>query len=128
MTVKNNGLTLGNNTYDILRQVTQYWLPALATLYFTLAGIWGFPFGEQVIGTIAALEVFLGVILGISKSSWKNEGNQITPSDQGYDGALVADLNNPEKDIYSIEVNEEPSNFIDKGYMVLKVENPADSQ
>lgn len=128
MTVKKNGLTLGDNTYDVLRQVTQYWLPGLATLYFSLASIWGFPFGEQVIGTIAALEVFLGAILGISKSSWKNEGNQFTPVDQGYDGALVADLEGSEKDIYSIELDQEPSELLDKGYMILKVQKPTNSQ
>jgi hypothetical protein len=41
-------------------------LPALGTLYFALAGIWGFPYGEQIVGTITAVDTFLGVILGIS--------------------------------------------------------------
>ena len=41
-------------------------LPALGTLYFALAGIWGFPYGEQIVGTITAIDTFLGVILGIS--------------------------------------------------------------
>lgn len=41
-------------------------LPALGTLYFALAGIWGFPYGDAVVGTITAVDTFLGTILGIS--------------------------------------------------------------
>ena len=47
-----------------------YLLPAAGTLYFTLAGIWGLPYGEQVVGTITAVDTFLGVILGISTSQY----------------------------------------------------------
>ena len=47
-----------------------YFLPALGTLYFALAGIWGLPYGEQLVGTITAIDTFLGVILGISKSKY----------------------------------------------------------
>lgn len=47
-----------------------YFLPALGTLYFALAGIWGLPYGEQLVETITAIDTFLGVILGISKSKY----------------------------------------------------------
>ena len=57
---------LSNKTYDVLKWIAQLLLPALGTLYFALAGIWGFPYGEQIVGTITAVDTFLGVILGIS--------------------------------------------------------------
>ena len=57
---------LTNKTYDILKWVALILLPAIGTLYFALAGIWGFPYGEQVVGTITAIDAFLGAILGIS--------------------------------------------------------------
>jgi hypothetical protein len=57
---------MSNRTYDVLKWIAQLLLPALGTLYFALAGIWGFPYGEQIVGTITALDTFLGVILGIS--------------------------------------------------------------
>ena len=57
---------LNNKTYNILKWVALVLLPALGTLYFALAGIWGFPYGEQIVGTITAIDTFLGVILGIS--------------------------------------------------------------
>lgn len=67
------GTLLNNKQYDILKWVAQILLPALGTLYFALAGIWGFPFGEQIVGTITAIDTFLGVILGISSSQYKKE-------------------------------------------------------
>jgi hypothetical protein len=59
-----------NTTYDILKFIAQIVLPALGTLYFALAGIWGWPYGEQVVGTLAAIDTFLGAILGISTKNY----------------------------------------------------------
>ena len=63
-------MTFNNKTYDILKWVAQILLPALGTLYFGLAGIWGFPYGEQIVGTITVIDTFLGVILGISSANY----------------------------------------------------------
>ena len=52
--------------FDALKFVAQVVLPALGTLYFALSSIWGLPYGEQVVGTITALDCFLGAVLGIS--------------------------------------------------------------
>lgn len=59
-------MTISDKTYDVLKWTAQYLLPAAGTLYFALAGIWGLPYGEQVVGTVTAVDTFLGVILGIS--------------------------------------------------------------
>ena len=58
---------MSNKVYDTLKWIAMYLLPAIGTLYFALAGIWGLPYGEQIVGTITAVDTFLGVILGISK-------------------------------------------------------------
>ena len=63
-------MKLSNKVYDILKWIAMYLLPALGTLYFALAGIWGFPYGEQIVGTITAIDTFLGVILGISTTKY----------------------------------------------------------
>ena len=60
-----------NKTYDILKYIAQIVLPALGTLYFALAQIWGLPYGEEVVGTITAVDAFLGAILGISSAAYK---------------------------------------------------------
>ena len=62
---------MSNKMYDILKWIAQYLLPGLGTLYFALAGIWGLPYGEEIVGTITAIDTFLGVILGISNAQYK---------------------------------------------------------
>lgn len=62
-----------NKTYDALKFVAQILLPALGTLYFALAQIWGLPYGEAIVGTITAVDLFLGTLLGISSSEY-NKG------------------------------------------------------
>ena len=57
---------MSNKVYDVLKWIAMYLLPALGTLYFALASIWGLSYGEQIVGTITAIDTFLGVILGIS--------------------------------------------------------------
>lgn len=64
-------MKLSNKVYDILKWIALYLLPALGTLHFALSGIWGLPYGEQVVGTITAADTFLGVLLGISSASYK---------------------------------------------------------
>lgn len=57
---------MNNKMYDILKWIAQILLPALGALYFALASIWGLPYAEQIVGTITAVDAFLGAILGIS--------------------------------------------------------------
>ena len=66
-------MKLTNKVYDTLKWIAMYFLPALGTLYFALAGIWGFPFGEEIVGTLTAVDTFLGVVLGISTVQYKKE-------------------------------------------------------
>ena len=61
---------MSNKFYDVLKWTAMIALPALGTLYFALAGIWGFPYAEQVVGTITAVDTFLGVVLGISTANY----------------------------------------------------------
>lgn len=63
-------MKLNDKVYDVLKWIAQYLLPALGTLYFALSTIWGFPYGEQVVGTITAIDAFLGAILGISSATY----------------------------------------------------------
>ena len=64
-------MKMTNKVYDVLKWIAMYLLPAIGTLYFALAGIWSLPYGEQVVGTITAVDTFLGVLLGISNAQYK---------------------------------------------------------
>lgn len=68
-------MKMSNKVYDILKWVAMYVLPALGTFYFALAGIWGFPFGEEIVGTLTAIDTLLGAVLGISSAKYNKDGN-----------------------------------------------------
>lgn len=69
-------MTMSNKVYDVLKFIAQIVLPALATFYLTLAGIWGLPFGEQVSGTIMAVDTLLGAVLMISSNKYNKENEE----------------------------------------------------
>ena len=66
-------MKMDNRTFDILKWVAQLLLPAAGALYFALAGLWGFPYGEQIVGTITAVDAFLGAILGLSTVQYNKQ-------------------------------------------------------
>lgn len=98
--------------YDILKWLAQIVLPALGTLYFALSTIWGLPKGEEVVGTITAIDAFLGAILGLSTSQYNKSGK---------DGRIVIDETNSDKDIYRMEFNGDPAGIKDKSQVTFVV-------
>ena len=68
-------MKMTDKVYDVLKWVAQILLPAVATLYFAIAQIWGLPYGEQIVGTITAIDAFLGALLGISTYQYNKDRN-----------------------------------------------------
>ena len=101
---------LNDKVYNVLKWVTMIVLPALGTLYFTLGGLWNWPYGEQVVGTITAIATFFGVILGISTAKYKGDG--------------VITLENDEAK--SIEMGLTDDELKNKKTVTLKVANTKD--
>lgn len=66
-------MVLNNSVYNVLKYIAQIVLPALGALYFALSQIWGLPYGEEIVGTITALDCFLGAILGISTAVYNKK-------------------------------------------------------
>ena len=66
-------MKISNKTYDVLKWIALYLLPSLGTLYFVLSGIWNLPYSEEVVGTITAVDAFLGVLLGISTAQYNKQ-------------------------------------------------------
>lgn len=69
-------MRLSDKVYNVLKWVAQIVLPALATLYFALSSIWGLPYGEQIVGTITAIDAFLGALLGVSTARYNKEQSE----------------------------------------------------
>ncbi len=64
---------MSNKLYDALKWIAMYLLPALGTLYFALSGIWGLPYGEEIVGTFTAIDTCLAVLLGISSANYNKK-------------------------------------------------------
>lgn len=116
----NTAKSLINNTqYDFLKALAQYVFPAAGVLYFALSGLWGFPHPTEVVGTITAVDTFLGVSLGVLKK-------QYLGSDSAYDGTLHLDATDPNAVVLSKLVVETPGNVLaGQDSVTLKVNNVA---
>lgn len=111
-----------NHVYDKLKIICLYVLPAVATLYFTLASIWDWlPYAQQVVGTIAAVETFLGALLGISTKHYNEKNNEP-------DGTMKVDSSDPEKEVYELNLNIPVEQLGEKDQVVFKVENVEDGE
>lgn len=75
-------MKMSNKVYDILKYIALIVLPALGTLYFALAKIWGFPYGAEIVGTISAVDAFLGALLKISTDQYNKEQQPPNEEDQ----------------------------------------------
>jgi hypothetical protein len=102
-------MTLSNKKYDVLKWIAQYFLPALAALWLGLAKVWGFPYGTEIGATLSLIDVFLGAVLGISSKNYKGDGD------------LVINTEDPEKDVYSLELNGDISELAEKKSVTFKV-------
>lgn len=61
---------LPDKVYDVLKYVAQIVLPGVTTFWLALAGIWGFPYAEQIGGTLAAIDTLLGTLLCLSTAAY----------------------------------------------------------
>lgn len=80
-------MKLSNKFYNALKFVALVLLPAVSTLYVALAGVLDLPNVEQVVGTIAAVDTFLGLLLKSASSQYLKgagtDGDLIVTEDEG---------------------------------------------
>jgi len=112
---------LNNKWYNVLKFIAQIALPGLGTFYFTLGDLWNFPNVAQVVGTIMAIDTFLGVLLGLSSVQYNKVGGK-------YAGAINLEWNpNPEAGgpakVFMLELAEPAVNLENETEVSLKVNN-----
>jgi hypothetical protein len=111
---------LNPKTYDRLKFLALVVLPALATLYFALAGIWHLPAAEQIIGTIAAIDTFLGAVLHLSSNSYKT-------SDARFGGEIQVGRTPSGGKSYTLALNDDPQDLDERGEVTFKIVRPTTS-
>ena len=106
---------LSNRAYDILNWVALTTLPALGTLYFAMASIWGLPGAEKVLGSLAALSTFIGALIKVSNRTYHN-------SESKYDGTMDiwTDPATGTK-LHSLNLNRDPETLSESSDIKFKI-------
>lgn len=105
---------ISGKLYDGLKYTAQIFLPALGTLYFTLAGIWNLSSADKVVGTIMAVDFFLGLLLGLS---------QVNYNKQIAEGVMNVEEGSRGQTRYSLELDGDPAELPEKKEVHFKVQN-----
>lgn len=106
---------LSNKIYDVLVFVAQILLPAAGSLYFALAGVWGFSNADTVVGTIVVVDTFLGALLGLNKLAYNS-------SEAKYDGTMEVFRTVEGKKTFSLNLNSDPQDLDQKKEVIFKVD------
>lgn len=116
--------TLSDEAYGLVRLLTTVYLPGLSTLYFALSSIWGLPAAEQVVGTIAAVNVFLGLVLAQSRKNYNDSDNPA--------GRFVGDVSvvkgQSGAEMVNLEFNQPPAQVLAQPEIKLKVKDVTPQQ
>lgn len=114
-TPPSTGLVLPSKWYDVLKPVVTIVLPAFATFYLTLSGIWGLPAADKVTATTTAVTTLLGVLMGISTRNYNK-------SELKYDGSIEVSLDDTGKKTFALVLNGDPYQLDEKTELVFKME------
>lgn len=107
---------LSDKVYNALKIVAQYVLPGAASLYFGLSQIWNLPYPDQIVGTIMAIDTFLGAILGVSLVQY----NKMVRSNEYVQSSMLSLEVTEPKTMFSMS-----KNTYDILYWVVQVALPA---
>lgn len=104
-------MVLNSKVYDILKWLVQIVLPAIGACYAALAALWGFPYAEQVVGSISAICVLLGACLRISNSNYNGDGVLTVNSD----------LDDDDENKYNLTLTKDLATLANKKSFVVTV-------
>ena len=79
-----------------------------------LAGIWGLPYADKIVGTVAAVNLFVGVLVGVSKKIYDDTGGK-------YDGTVDVTIDEVGKKTFSLNLDGDPDDLDQKTEIVFRV-------
>ena len=103
-------LNMSNMLYDFLNALVRIILPAAGSMYFALAEIWGLPYATQIVGTIAVITTFFGLVIMLARKGWQ------------VDDELLVDTGDPDGIAFGFKDDPRLIENLEDGQMVsLKV-------
>lgn len=110
---KNSALVVSDKTYSTLKHLAAVGLPGLSTLYVALATAWHWPDTAAVVGSIAAINVFVGLFMTLSSNNFANTFTR-------YAGDLLVSTDGSKS--LSLAISSDVLSGLDKiGEVLLKV-------
>jgi hypothetical protein len=120
----NSGLVLSDGAYNALRQIVEKVFPGLGVLYTALATLWGWSHVTEVVGTLAALAIFGGVLLSLARRGYSPASTSDTPPG-GYDGKVVSDVNEAGDTVLRLQLDSSSAeSILTKRQVVFKGYDP----
>lgn len=111
-TLENITPKLSNGVYDKLKFTALILLPALSTLYFALGQVWHWPNVEEIVGSITAVDAFLGLLLGINSKVHQDAAPQV-------DGQIVVN-DTGEGLVLKLQPNKNPAVMVTQDFLVFR--------
>lgn len=105
---------LNDPSYQTLKWASLVVLPAIAAFYYQVGQLWHWPHIEEVVGTIASTEAFLGAVLGVSSRYYYKDGNN-------YDGELNVRTNDDGTKNFELDLSKSPEDLESKKTINFKV-------
>lgn len=68
---------MSNKSYDRLKNLCLYGIPAIATFWLTVSKIWSIPYGEAIGATITAIGTFMGVLVKILSDDYNKKLEEV---------------------------------------------------
>lgn len=110
------GLNLENGVYDFLRQLVEKGFPGLGVLYAVLAGYWHWGYTVEVVGSLAAIAVFGGLLLSLARKGYTVESAPVK-----YDGKVVEDVNEAGQPVLRLQLDPAAAgDLLNKDQIVFK--------
>lgn len=74
-------MKLNDKVYNVLKWVSLIALDAIGTAYESLANIWGFPYGTEVMKTCVVFSILIGALIGLSSYNY-NKAKEVATDDE----------------------------------------------
>lgn len=105
---------LSNTTYDVIKDLITLAFPAAIAMYASLASIFDWENADKFVAAAGVVGIFLGVLLKIASKRYEKLPTQ-------YDGSLIANDPDPEKDTYRLEFDNGLASMATQKEVRLKV-------
>jgi hypothetical protein len=123
---------ISDSTYEFLRNNVEIVLPAIGVAYAGLAILWGWPFSEQIVGTLGIIGILFGTVIKVNKKRATNVQTVVAQLDaiekaeadaDRYAGNLILGTGDEQDGLLTVALDKELSEIANQSEVLLRVKN-----